>query len=99
VEQSDDALAARQAIYEAEQAMTKEADLGKARAKFDQGFALWRKVLDSNPGLVEDGSYGRDLMEMIQNYRRLLDRQDEKFSENDFILKDVIRLHRHALPE
>lgn len=99
VEQSDEALAARQAIYEAEQAMTKEADLGKARAKFDQGFALWRKVLDSNPGLVEDGSYGRDLMEMIQNYRRLLDRQDERFSENDFILKDVIRLHRHALPE
>ncbi|MCR4411447.1 MAG: hypothetical protein NUV77_03360 [Thermoguttaceae bacterium] len=98
VEQSDDALAARAALYEADQAMSKRADLVKAQSKFEEGFALWRKVLDANPGLVEDTSYGRDMMEVIQNYRRLLDSRDAKFPE-PFILDDVVKLHKGSISE
>lgn len=98
VEQSDDALAARKAVYEADQAMSKEADLVKAQARFEEGFALWRKVLDANPALVADASYGRDLMEVIQKYRRLLDSRDAKFPE-PFILSDIVKLHKDAVPE
>ena len=91
VEQSPEAIAARKAIHEADQAA--DLDLTGARKSYEKGLALWRKVLDKFPELLEDRTTGEDLVEVIDRYRRLVERMDrdpgEAFSK-DFPLQDVL---------
>ena len=59
-----------------------------------------REVLDSPefPGLVQDGEYGRELIDQIKVYRRILDACDEPFPEN-FILRDILEEHKDLAEE
>ena len=68
--------------------------------KVQDGLAKWRELLDSDqfPGLVEDGSLGENLIEIIEFYRKILDARDEPFPEN-FILQDVLDLHEERFAE
>ncbi|HID75458.1 MAG TPA: hypothetical protein EYP56_05610 [Planctomycetaceae bacterium] len=93
VEQTPEALAARELIYEADEAY-RLGDLVTAKAKYDAGLEKWREVLDNPrfPTLVGDGQYGRELRELIGKYQRVLDKRDEPFPE-DFILQDIIDRH------
>ncbi|MHB1034614.1 MAG: hypothetical protein ACYC35_04635 [Pirellulales bacterium] len=90
-ERTDNALTARQALYNGDRAYD-DADMDTARKNYEDGFQKWRKVLDQFPTLVEDTTTGDDLMEAIQKYRKILDQIDEKFPEK-FILQDVIKIH------
>jgi len=93
VEQTAQARAAREFIYNADRASL-EGNLPKARDDYDAGLAKWRELLDKPEfaGLVEDETTGQELVEIIDRYRRLLDKRDEPFPE-DFILQDVLDLH------
>ncbi len=93
IEQDPATLAAREYIYEGDEAFA-EADLIAAREAYDKGLAKWRELLDKDQfeGLVKDRYTGEDLMEIIKTYRQILEKRDEAFPE-DFILKDVVRLH------
>jgi len=93
MEQTDDALAAREFIYKAQKAL-EDADLEAATANFHKGFASWRKVLDEFPELVDSVQTGEDLMDAIRQYNRLLEQRNisEGVGEG-FILQDVIEAH------
>ena len=88
VEQSDDALDARKFIYQGDRAFH-DGDPTAAKAAYDQGFALWRKVIDKFPAFIDDDVTGSDMMDLVKQYQRTLKQLDEPFPEN-FILKDVV---------
>jgi hypothetical protein len=90
MEQTPDALAAREDMFEAHQAF-RQADLMKAKQLYQAGFAKWRKVFDAFPkALDNDVSTGDDLIDYVKQYRDLLDQLDETIGD-DFPLWDVIQ--------
>ena len=88
MEQTPEALGARKAIYEADQALRK-ADILKAREGYERGMQGWRKVLDRFPDLGENINIGEDLADAIKRYRRCLE-QDDKQLPKPFILQDIL---------
>ncbi len=91
VEQTPDAVDAREFTYRAEQALA-NGNLPEAIDYYDEGFAKWRQVLDAHAALLEDQTTIEDLMETIDSYRKLLDQLDQPLP-HDFILRDVMSLH------
>ncbi len=91
VEQTPDAVDAREFIYRAEQALA-AGNLPEAVDLYGEGFAKWRQVLDAHPGLLEDQTTIEDLMETIGTYQKLLDQLDQPLPA-DFLLRDVIGLY------
>jgi len=88
VEQTPEAVAARQAIHQAEQALA-EGNLPAAVEHYADGFRRWRQVLNEHPALLEDRTTGEDLMEVVKEYRKLLEQLDEPMP-SDFPLQDVV---------
>jgi len=90
VEQTPEALAARQAIFEADQAFAK-ADLSAADESFKRGLAEWRKLIDRSDfaDIGNDSNFMEVVVETISRYRRLLEKRDEEFPP-DFILQDIL---------
>ena len=88
VEQTDEALNARKFIYQGNQAF-RDGDPTTARNAYDQGFVMWRQVLDKFPALFEDEITGSDLMDFVKQYERILKQLDEPFPEK-FPLQNVI---------
>jgi hypothetical protein len=93
-EQTAEAVGARKAVYEAEQALRK-GDLLAARAAYERGFQLWRKVLDSFPSLVEDVSTGQDLMDVIRRYHKQCLEKLEGKMPSPFILQDIVDRYKN----
>jgi hypothetical protein len=100
VEQTREAIEARKLLYEARQAFREQSNLPLAKEKFEAGLAKWREVLDSPefPNLIEDREYGRELIDQVKMYRRILDACDEPFPE-DFILRDVLEKHQDLVEQ
>jgi len=88
VEQTPEAVRARELIFKADQAY-EEGDLMASGDYYEDGFKAWRQVFDMFPQLVTDEVFGAELMEVIQNYRRVLHLRDEPFPK-DFTLQDLI---------
>jgi hypothetical protein len=87
VEQTDEALAAREAVFNGELAKT---DLLGAEASFAKGCAKWRAVLDKFPGLDANETMVQPLSEAMERYVKVLDQLDEVFPEN-FALAGFVR--------
>ncbi len=87
-EQDPHTLTARKLVYQGEQAL-ESADLGTAKAKYEEGFAAWRQVFDNYPDLLEDPVTLEDTKEIVSRYRRVLHLHDLPFPK-DFILQDVL---------
>ena len=88
-EQTDNALAAREFMFDARQAF-EDADLPRAKQLYQQGFAKWRLVIDEFPSILEDDqTTGDDILEFVKKYRDVLDQLDERL-DDDFPLWDVI---------
>jgi hypothetical protein len=88
-EQTPNALAAREAMFNARRAF-QEADLLKAKQLYEEGFAKWRLVIDEFPAILdEEANTGEDLLDYIKRYRDVLDQLDERLDEN-FPLWEVI---------
>jgi hypothetical protein len=88
-EQTEEALAARKAIYEADRAF-EQADLTAAKAAYDEGFAQWRKLLDRPDfaDLQNENELGQELVQAVERYQGLLEKRDERIAD-DFVLRDV----------
>ena len=98
-EPTDDALAARQLMYEAGQEQI-EARPMQAKKLYEQSFAAWRKVLDRWKVLHEDTLMAEDLADMVDKYRdvlRQLAGADAQFPKN-FILQDMLDLNERTNP-
>ena len=92
VEQLAETIAAREFIYDGNQALAR-ADLPGAKEDFDKGLEKWRKVLDREDlGIITQRPFTDELMEIVVRYRRLLEKRDEQFPD-DFILKDVVDMY------
>jgi hypothetical protein len=98
VEQTAEARAARKAIYLAEQARGAQ-DLAMAAKMYAEAFAQWRLVFDKPewPDLKRRDTVGRELIEYIRDYRKLLENEGQQFPK-DFILQDVWDLHEKNFP-
>lgn len=98
-EPTDDALAARQLMYEAGQQQL-EARPTAAKKLYEQSFAAWRKVLDRWQILREDTLMAEDLSDVVDKYRdtlRQLAGADAKFPMH-FILQDMLDLNDRTNP-
>jgi len=98
-EPTDDALAARQLMYEAGQQQI-EARPTKAKKLYEQSFAAWRKVLDRWQVLREDTLMAEDLADVVDKYRDVL-RQlagDEAKFPDKFVLQDMLDLNERTNP-
>jgi hypothetical protein len=88
-EQTDNAIAAREKMYQADQAF-RRADVVTAKKHYDEGFAKWQQVLEAFPAIMDDDdTTGDDLLEFVVKYRRVLDQLDERIPD-DFPLWAVI---------
>ncbi len=87
VERTKTALEAREHIYKADQAGL--LPMRQAREDYEKGFALWRKLLDEFPDLKADQTTGEELVEVINRYKELLGRMEDRLPPN-FVLQDVL---------
>ncbi|MCA9246165.1 MAG: hypothetical protein KDA42_03590 [Planctomycetales bacterium] len=93
MEQTDDALLARKHIQEGNLAL-REASLIQALKLYEQGLDSWRKVVDRFPTLIDEGTTGDDLIEIIEKYAQIrseaaIEEGDEKFPP-EFPLRDIV---------
>jgi hypothetical protein len=95
-EQTPEALAARKYVYEGAQAMA-NGDLLKARELYEKGFAQWRLLYDRKDfsDLKSAEGLGEEVVGMVQQYRRVLDKSDKPFPK-DFVLDDILQRHEKA---
>jgi hypothetical protein len=93
MEQTKAALAARKAIYEADQAFH-QGDLVTARAAYDRGLHGWRGLLDRYPALKDDVNTGEDLAQDIRQYEKCLAGFDLSLPK-PFFLQDVLDKYGH----
>lgn len=98
-EQTPQAIEAREYIYRGDEAF-RAADLTRAKQYYDLGLQKWRELLDlpQFPQLKRDGNTGRELIDVIRNYQRILDARDEPWPR-PFILQDIIDLHKDSVPD
>ncbi len=89
VEQTPEAVAARELMYRSEEAYHRN-DHITAQELFYQAARQWREVLDKNPDLQYDDYVVNDLAEFINRYMKILDQLDTVFPE-DFALQSVVR--------
>jgi len=91
VEQTEEVIAARRAVYSADQNFNR-GKLQAAREDYEKGLAQWRRVLDAFPAIARDGTFRWELVEVIERYRGLLEKCNEPFPK-PFVLQDVLDLH------
>lgn len=86
-EASDEAVAARKHLYDAQQLYDK-AELTTAKGEYEAAWDNWAKVFDAHP-LLLTGVTANDLQEPIRRYRAMLEQLGEKFPD-DFKLKQIV---------
>jgi hypothetical protein len=92
MEQSPEALLARQKLYEARVAFKEEADLIGAKRLYEEGFQAWRKVFDDYPIMIEAGTLPEELVDETVAYKEVWDQNTTAPFPQDFILRDVVEL-------
>jgi hypothetical protein len=96
-ERTENCLAARELMYNGNQAYLIDTDLEKARKLYEESFQKWALVFKDYPLLmtdrvVQDDLVGPDYLPgAIRYYEQVLKKLDEKFPEGkDFILHDLL---------
>lgn len=87
-EQTQDALLARENLYQAQQALD-DGNTLEARKLYASGFAHWRRVLDRYPSIIENSVMGSELFDHVKDYRRVLDFFRETLPD-EFPLWDIV---------
>ncbi|REJ64655.1 MAG: hypothetical protein DWQ31_20405 [Planctomycetota bacterium] len=80
IERKAETIAARQAIYEGEQAFA-AAKLGEALKRYNDGIARWKQIFDANPLLIDDFLITDELYRMIDDYREVLRQNDQELPD------------------
>jgi hypothetical protein len=91
IEQTDEAVAAHRLRYEARQAYYNLGDTNAASEKYLAAMEKWYDLMNKEgyEDLQENPIFRRDLIEMVENYVIILDRNDEMFPK-DFRLADFL---------
>ena len=99
-EQTEQLLKARKLLYDGEQSY-RDSDIPAALRQYEEGFNLWRDILDENPGLLAEETFVLDLWNEVEGYKDVLAqvRADGSRSlPDDFILPDVIERWNQLYP-
>jgi hypothetical protein len=83
IERSDEAIEARELAVEAKREFLQEANLVKARDLYEQSFALWKQAMDKFPGLPPDSTFGSDLMDIVDDYSRVLEQLELSLADEE----------------
>jgi hypothetical protein len=75
IEQSTEALDARELAHEAKSAFNK-ADLESARELYERSFDAWAQAFEKHPSMAPDSTFGDDLMEFVDDYNAVLEQLD-----------------------
>jgi hypothetical protein len=97
MERTENAEAARRAIYQANQDF-EQARIAESVKLFEEGFAKWRAVFDEFPQLLGENTITEDLADNIKTYIRNLEQLERKLPD-DFILRDVLEKEQERLGE
>lgn len=89
VEKTDNALQARQLLYQGKELFAKT-DLESARETYEEAFRAWRMVLNEFPDMIDDHVDAASMEDALKGYFEVLKQLDEPFPK-DFPIKDVIR--------
>ena len=97
LEQTPEALKARDLTHQANRLFESEGDPDGARELYEQSFDEWAKALDQFPELPRDSTTGGDLMDFIEAYAEVLEQLDLSL-ENDevadrFALWDLLEVN------
>lgn len=96
LEQTADALKARELMFEAREA-ARGGDVIEAKRLYEEGFAKWRQVIDQFPTAGENELIvGDDILEYVQQYHRVLDQLDEQIPDS-FPLWDELEIYDRDL--
>ena len=97
VEQTDDALNARELAYTAGRAFRDDADLLEAKRMFEESFNLWAKVFADNPELEMDSPSASELVDEIELYTEVLEQLDLSLADeeidSEFPLWDLVEMN------
>ena len=97
IEQQPEAVAARELMYQSEQAYYNN-DHVTAMELFFAAAKKWREVIEKNPDIQYEDHTINDLTEFVDRYMKILDQLDAVFPE-DFALQDIIRRRVRRRPE
>lgn len=76
LEQTAEALKARELAHEARRVFKNDADLLKARELYEQSFTEWAKIFEMFPQLPLDSVTGSDIWEYVEQYSDVLQQLD-----------------------
>lgn len=97
VEQTAEAIKARELAYAANIAFRDDADLLEAKRMYEECFDLWAKVFAANPELKMDSPSASDLMDEVEQYAKVLEQLDMSLSDEEidqkFPLWDLVELN------
>ncbi len=96
-EPTEACLAARELMYQAQQAY-KATKLFDAKKLYEDAFAKWRIVLDQYPVLRSSSIMADDLMDDINQYKKLLGKIPGSKFPQQFVLQDMIDLNEGKPP-
>lgn len=97
VEQTAEALKARELAYSAGRAFRDDADLLEAKRMFEESFDLWAKVFAANPELEMDSPSASELVDEVEQYAKVLEQLDLSLTDEEIDLKfplwDLVELN------
>jgi hypothetical protein len=76
LEQTDEALEARELAHAADRVFKEKASPTEARALYERSFDAWAKALAKFPELPADSSSGSDLLDLVKEYEKVLEQLD-----------------------
>ena len=97
VEQTIEAIRARELAYAAGRAFRDDADLVEARRMYEESFDLWAQVFENNPKLEMDSPSASDLVDEVEQYMKVLEQLDLSLADEEidksFPLWDLVQLN------
>ncbi len=83
LEQTPEALKARELSYTGRRVFREDADLLEAKRLYEDSFVQWAKVLEAFPELPLDSVTGSDIMEYVEQYSTVLQQLDMSLIDED----------------
>lgn len=83
LEQTADALNARELAHNARRASQDEADPTTAKELYEKSFDLWAKVLAASPATGPESVMGSEVMDLVKEYNSVLEQLDLSLADKD----------------
>ncbi len=83
IEQTPEALKARELALEGKRAFQDEGDLSRARRLYEDSFVQWDAALEQFPELTPDSTMGSDIMDFIDAYNKVLEQSDLSLADKE----------------